>query len=99
MRTAWKGSRWRIRPDYFLPAGLWNILYRAFEEAADGKTEVPLSLIGTALKRMMPKFKIKRYGCKTLGKLYEKLDRYELVRRKKECGSRTVETLNVFYKG
>lgn len=56
---------------------------RAFEEAADGKTEVPLSLIGTALKRMMPKFKIKRYGCKTLGKLYEKLDRYELVRTEK----------------
>ena len=36
-----------------------------------------------ALKRMMPKFKIKRYGCKTLGKLYEKLDRYELVRTEK----------------
>ena len=40
-------------------------------------------MIGTALKRMMPKFKIKRYGCKTLGKLYEKLERYELVRTEK----------------
>ena len=28
---------------------------------------------------MMPKFKVRRYGCKTLGKLYERLDRYELV--------------------
>ena len=32
---------------------------------------------------MMPKFKIKRYGCKTLGKLYEKLEHYELVRTEK----------------
>ena len=44
-----------------------------------GKEEVSLSLIGGALKKMMPKFKVRRYGCKTLGKLYEKLDRYELV--------------------
>ncbi|WP_438287722.1 phage portal protein family protein [Phocaeicola vulgatus] len=69
-------------PGYFLRRDM-EYFDRAFEEAADGKTEVPLSLIGTALKRMMPKFKIKRYGCKTLGKLYEKLDRYELVRTEK----------------
>ena len=31
----------------------------------------------------MPKFKVRRYGCKTLGKLYEKLDRYELVMTEK----------------
>ena len=36
-----------------------------------------------ALKKMMPKFKVRRYGCKTLGKLYEKLDRYELVMTEK----------------
>lgn len=69
-------------PGYFLRRDM-EYFDRAFEEAADGKTEVPLSLIGTALKRMMPKFKIKRYGCKTLGKLYEKLERYELVRTEK----------------
>ncbi len=28
----------------------------------------------------MPKYRIKRYGCKTLGELYERLDRYELVK-------------------
>ena len=44
---------------------------------------VSLSLIGGALKKMMPKFKVRRYGCKTLGKLYEKLDRYELVMTEK----------------
>lgn len=39
---------------------------------------------------MMPKFKVRRYGCKTLGKLYERLDRYELVMTEREwqvpCG-------------
>ena len=34
----------------------------------------------------MPKYRIKRYGCKTLGELYERLDRYELV--KTENGGR-----------
>lgn len=32
------------------------------------------------LKKLMPKFKVKRYGCKTLGKLYERLEKYELVK-------------------
>jgi len=41
---------------------------------------VPLSQIGTALKELMPKYRIKRYGCKTLGELYERFDRYELVK-------------------
>ena len=40
---------------------------KAFQQAADGKEEVSLSLIGGSLKKMMPKFKVKRYGCKTLG--------------------------------
>ena len=26
------------------------------------------------LKKCMPKYRIKRYGCKTLGELYERLD-------------------------
>ena len=56
-------------------------------QAADGKEEVPLSLIGGALKKMMPKFKVRRYGCKTLGKLYERLDRYELVMTDKGVAS------------
>ena len=55
--------------------------------AADGKGEVSLSLIGGALKKMMPKFKVRRYGCKTLGKLYERLDRYELVMTDKGVAS------------
>lgn len=57
--------------------GLFNM---AFEAAAtDGKTEVTLSQIGTAIKRINPKFKTKRYGCKTLGAVFEKLEDYELV--------------------
>ena len=44
---------------------------------------MPLSQVGTALKKLMPKYRIKRYGCKTLGELYERLDRYELVKTEK----------------
>lgn len=45
----------------------------------DGKGEVFFLLIGGVLKKMMFKFKVRRYGCKILGKFYERLDRYELV--------------------
>ncbi|WP_288670323.1 hypothetical protein [Alistipes ihumii] len=34
---------------------------------------MPLSQIGTTLKKLMPKYRI-NYGCKTLGELYERLD-------------------------
>jgi hypothetical protein len=52
----------------------------AYETASsDGKTEVTLSQIGMALKKLNPKFKTKRYGCKTLGMVFEKPDDYELV--------------------
>ncbi len=60
-------------PEFFIRRDM-EYFDKAFEQAADGKEEVSLSLIGGALKKMMPKFKVRRYGCKTLGKLYEKLD-------------------------
>lgn len=49
------------------------IFHQAFEVAADGKEDASLSLVGTALKKLMPKYKIRRYGCKTLGGLYTQL--------------------------
>lgn len=52
---------------------------KAYEAAADGKEEVTLSQIGMAMKRIKPKFKTGRYGCKTLGAIYEKLDKYEVI--------------------
>lgn len=74
-------------PEFFISRDT-PIFHHAFEEAADGKEEVSLSLVGTALKKLMPKYKIKRYGCKTLGALYAQLDRYELVKTgKKEIGN------------
>lgn len=69
-------------PEFFINRDM-EYFDRAFEVAADGKEEVSLSLIGGALKKLMPKFKVKRYGCKTLGKLYERLERYELVKTEK----------------
>ena len=73
-------------PDFFIRRDM-EFFDKAFQQAADGKEEVSLSLIGGSLKKMMPKFKVRRYGCKTLGKLYEKLDRYELVMTEKGVAS------------
>ena len=73
-------------PEFFIQRDM-EYFDKAFRQAADGKEEVPLSLIGGALKKMMPKFKVRRYGCKTLGKLYERLDRYELVMTEKGVAS------------
>lgn len=53
---------------------------KAFETARKGDDTVMLSLIGGELKKLMPKYKIKRYGCKTLGQLYVRLGKYELVK-------------------
>ena len=44
---------------------------------------MPLSQVGTALKKLMPKYRIKRYGCKTLGELTRGSTRYELVKTEK----------------
>ena len=66
-------------PEFFIQRDM-EFFDKAFEQAADGKEEVSLSLIGGVLKKLMPKFKVKRYGCRTLGKLYERLEKYELVK-------------------
>jgi hypothetical protein len=52
---------------------------KAYELAFDGKEDVTLSQIGMALKKFKPKLKTGRYGCKTLGAIYEKLDGYEVI--------------------
>lgn len=85
MPTVRKTRPWRT-PRIFYPKG-YGVFDKAFQQAADGKEEVSLSLIGGSLKKMMPKFKVKRYGCKTLGKLYERLERYELVMTEKGVAS------------
>ena len=66
-------------PDYFIDRdrALFN---KAFETSRKGDDTVMLSLIGGELKKLMPKYKIKRYGCKTLGQLYVRLGKYELVK-------------------
>lgn len=69
-------------PEFFLCRDM-KYFDRAFEEASEGRDEVSLSLIGGVLKKLLPKFKVRRYGCKTLGKLYERLEKYELVRTEK----------------
>jgi len=52
-----------------------------FSEAFDfyGKESVTLSQLGFVLKKIHPAYKPRRYGCKTLGEIYEKLDGYEVV--------------------
>lgn len=66
-------------PDYFIDRGR-TLFDKAFETARKGDDTVMLSLIGGELKKLMPKYKIKRYGCKTLGQLYVRLGKYELVK-------------------
>lgn len=52
-----------------------------FDEAFDiyEKESVRLSELGFVLKNIHPGYKPRRYGCKTLGAIYEKLDKYEVV--------------------
>ena len=52
-----------------------------FDEAFDfyEKEQVTLSELGFILKKIHPGYKLRRYGCKTLGAIYEKLDRYEVI--------------------
>ena len=69
-------------PEHFIRRDM-PLFEKAFETAAAGKDEAPFSQVGTALKKLMPKYRIKRYGRKTLGELYERLDRYELVNTEK----------------
>ena len=55
------------------------------------KESVTLAELGFILKKIHPRYKPRRYGCKTLRAIYEKLDKYEIleventvVRRKQE---------------
>jgi len=52
-----------------------------FDEAFDfyEKEYVTLSELGFILKKIHPRYKPRRYGCKTLGAIYEKLDKYEVI--------------------
>jgi hypothetical protein len=57
-----------------------------FDEAFDfyEKEKVKLSELGFILKKINPRYKPRRYGCKTLGAIYEKSDGYELVQEEGE---------------
>lgn len=52
-----------------------------FDEAFDiyEKENVTLPELGFVLKKIHPGYKPRRYGCKTLREIYEKLDKYEVV--------------------
>ncbi|MDR1090630.1 MAG: OST-HTH/LOTUS domain-containing protein, partial [Prevotella sp.] len=43
------------------------------------KESVTFSELGSILKKIHPRYKPRRYGCKTLKEIYEKLDKYEVV--------------------
>lgn len=52
-----------------------------FDEAFDiyEKESVTFSELGFILKKRHPRYKPRRYGCKTLRAIYEKLDKYEIL--------------------
>ena len=43
------------------------------------KENVTLAELGFILKKIHPRYKPRRYGCKTLKAIYEKLDKYEII--------------------
>ena len=43
------------------------------------KESVTLAELGFILKKIHPRYKPRRYGCKTLRAVYEKLDKYEII--------------------
>lgn len=43
------------------------------------KESVKFSELGFILKKIHPRYKPRRYGCKTLRAIYEKLDKYEII--------------------
>jgi len=56
------------------------------------KESVTLAELGFILKKIHPRYKPRRYGCKTLRAVYEKLDKYEIIEeasgaavRRKHC--------------
>lgn len=53
-----------------------------FDEAFDfyEKESVTFSELGFILKKIHPRYKPRRYGCKTLKGIYEKLNKYEVVK-------------------
>lgn len=55
-----------------------------FDQAFDfyEKETVTFSELGYILKKIHPRYKPRRYGCKTLGAIYEKLTKYEVVQTK-----------------
>lgn len=57
-----------------------HLFDKAYNKASNGgKTEVTLSQLGIAIKKILPKYKPRRYGCKTLGEIYEKLGAYVII--------------------
>lgn len=57
-----------------------HLFDKAYNNASnEGKSEVTLSQLGMAIKKLLPKYKPRRYGCKTLGEIYEKLGAYLIV--------------------
>lgn len=58
-----------------------------FDEAFDfyGKESVTFPELGFILKKIHFRYKPRRYGCKTLRAIYEKLDKYEVVQTAKEA--------------
>ncbi|WP_239059495.1 OST-HTH/LOTUS domain-containing protein [Bacteroides sp. 224] len=67
-----------------------------FDEAFDfyEKEKVTLSELGFILKKIHPRYTPRRYGCKSLGAIYEKLDGYE-VEQTEEAGTYMVVRMRI----
>ncbi|WP_291031377.1 MULTISPECIES: hypothetical protein [Dysgonomonas] len=50
------------------------------------------------LKKIYPQYKPRRYGCKTLGEIYNKLDKYEVIQTEEKgaCNIVKKKKINLF---
>lgn len=67
-----------------------------FDETFDfyEKEQVTFSELGFILKKIHPRYKPRRYGCKTLRAIYEKLDKYEVIQAEEEAVVRRKQDKN-----
>lgn len=58
----------------------FKLIDKAFEISINEEEEASISKVGTSLRKIDPSFDPRTYGYKTLTQLFEKIDKYEVIR-------------------
>lgn len=81
-----------------LEAGILQKEVHIFDEAFNlhEKESVTMSELGFMLKKIYPQYKPRRCGCKSLGEIYERLDKYEVIQAEEKGACNIVRKKNSF---